>query len=316
MIKFSIFTLFVLFSANALGVCNLEDSKVRDMLDRLKIEFLCSTEGSLTSCASLLQSFVTNKDFLSVKMPESTYSLTSSITPPEMVLSSSLIKIMNQESTQGRLINSLEGFYDHTEKHRARVKILGRELYKTHPHLFEGLQEFQLEQILNAHDEAKVNPKIRAGDGRPFYEVLYDDFGKKINDAIVENLNINDKKYMMEIRDSLGLRNKPDLLTKVWRIERVADLVDRGMSPATAEEFGRPMQKASSFISNLEDRELARFLENRYATLTKDLQFRRLTPLQSSAMKARLYINKHFASALIHYSSEQLSSFALFGDTL
>jgi hypothetical protein len=56
-------------------------------------------------------------------------------------------------------------------------------------------------------------------------------------------------------------------------IERIADFVDRGFDPVAAEEFGRAMQPASSFLREPAERALALDLESRYQILTKPLQY-------------------------------------------
>lgn len=310
--RYSLLPLLILLSSTALGVCNLEDSHVQDVIDRLKVEVVCNSGESLTSCEKLINSFATNSTQGLEEDPEPFCSPTTSLSAAAVASSERIIKVLAQTETTDRLVNSVEEFYEHTQKHRARVKALGLELFKSQPTLFEGLNQWQVEQALAAHDQAKVRASSLAPDGRPFYQVLYKEgYGKKMDLTIVNALNANDKAIMSVTQEKIGIGNNPDLQAKITRIEKIADLVDRGLSPVSTEEFGRPMEKASSFLSDIEDRKLAEFLEHKYQTVTKDLQYKKLPAIRGRAVATRLYLQERFSAALSRLGSRSLSSRSL-----
>ena len=68
----------------------------------------------------------------------------------------------------------------------------------------------------------------------------------------------------MDAEVAMAFFKKKNLLTpegrpnavaeKLLELEKIADLVDRGKSPVSAEEFGRPMDSASSFFGKQAER--------------------------------------------------------------
>ncbi len=309
-----------MFAHCAFAVCNMDDAKVQDMLDRLRIEVACSAEGSLHMCQRALNGLGPNQE-ISLSQSLRTNSCTSAdirsgrLSPlalPAVASTGRLLEVINKRVASDRLVGSVEEFYEHTQKHRARVKALGMELFRSHPELFKGLDAWQVEHVLDAHDQAKVRPSVRAPDGRPFYQVLYDDgFGRELDRSIVDSLNARDKELLDRAEERFGVKGNPDLKANVERIEKIADFVDRGMSPVSPEEFGRKMEKASQYLGSAEDRELAKALEKKYFTITKDLQYKGLSPLRLSSLANRLYIQEHFSAAVSKYGAKNLSARSL-----
>lgn len=186
-------------------------------------------------------------------------------------------------------VTSIEDFYEHTSLHRERVKALGVELFKSHPELFSGLKLEQVIGVLEAHDLAKASSGSIAPDGRPFYRTLYEEgYGKKLDRTIVDALNKKDKEFMEAAYRFYGIDKDPELLAKISRIEKIADFVDRGMSPVSVEEFGRAMDKASTFMSVEEDKALARELEEKYQKVISKLNYKKLTLDQRKAVRGQL----------------------------
>lgn len=179
----------------------------------------------------------------------------------------------------GEFVSSVEDFYEHTRLHRERVKLLGVELFKSHPDLFNGLTLEQVQGVLSMHDEAKVTT---------FYRVLYENYGGPVEKSIVDALNAKDKEFMDQALKKFGIEKESDLLLKMSRIEKIADMVDRGMSPVTPEEFGRPMKKASEFIGGILDRQLALDLESRYQSIVGNLKYRKPDALRRQAIAHQL----------------------------
>jgi hypothetical protein len=205
-----------------------------------------------------------------------------------LIFCSMLISPLFAQSDAG-FVSNVEEFYEHTSLHRERVKKLGVELFKTHPELFAGLNLEQVTGVLEAHDLAKASSASIAPDGRPFYRTLYaDGYGKKLDRTIVDALNLKDKEFMEQALKFYGLDKDPELLAKISRIEKIADFVDRGMSPVSVEEFGRAMDKASDFMNSEDDKILARELEQRYEKVIGRLGYKKLTPVQRQAVKEQL----------------------------
>lgn len=210
-----------------------------------------------------------------------------------------------------KLVNSVEEFYEHTRLHRARVKALGLELYRTHPALFEGLSLNQVSMILQAHDKAKASPKSIGPDGRPFYRILYEDgFGKKLDRTVVDALNATDKKFMDEAMKRHGVTT-PDLTAKMERLEKIADSVDRGMSHVSPEEFGRSMERGSLFLANSEDKKLAQELEAKYNQVTQKLKYQGLSPAAAKHLANNLRIEERFALELRSKDAAKVSARAM-----
>ena len=224
-------------------------------LQHLRLEVACSGQ-SLHEC----QNYLANDQQVEEEGEEC-----SEIVAPVSVLPAALKNVMH-ELEQYRLRNgqvkSLEEFYEHTRLHRARVKDLGMELFKSHPELFEGLTATQVQNVLEAHDLAKVNASSGLN-GKPFYRILYENYGNKIDRKIIDELNAADKRYMQKALRVNGI-DSPELTDKMARIEKIADAVDRGMSPVSTEEFGRSMSRASQFYNDPEDVRLALELESKY----------------------------------------------------
>lgn len=320
-----LFIIITIISHQTFAVCGMDDAKVQGMLERLQIEVACGANESLYVCKRALQDWapIEAHSYAGLPEPKSCFSTdirSSGVSPlagPAVTSAGRLLKAIDTRTQSDKLVGSVEEFYEHTQKHRARVKALGMELFKSHPELFEGLDRAQVEHVLDAHDQAKVRPSVKAPDGRPFYQVLYKEgFGKGLDRSIVDSLNASDKEILERAEERLGVKGNPDLKAKVERIEKIADLVDRGMSPVSSEEFGRKMEKASRFLTSAEDRELAKFLEKRYSTITKGLQYKGLSPLRLGSLANRLYIQEHFSAAVSKYGVKNLSARSLAHATL
>lgn len=294
----------------------MDDNQVQAMLDRLRIEVICNSDDSIHICGKALHNYgpINEEPQENIESAnacsesEQQHRKALSLSVPAAAALSEVSRALELRTPNTKLVESVEEFYEHTQKHRARVKALGLELFRSHPQLFEGLSESQVERVLEAHDQAKVRATVKAPNGRPFYQVLYNEgFGKKLDRNIVDALNANDKQIMEVAEEVNGIHKSAELQAKMERIEKIADLVDRGMSPVSAEEFGRSMDKASEFLKSPEDRALAIELEKKYLTVTKDLQYKSLSPLRVSFLANHLYIQEHFSNALAKYGPKVLS---------
>ena len=143
---------------------------------------------------------------------------------------------------------SYSQFLNHISKHRMRVVALGLEYYRRNTKCNELLSPSLVKEFLRLHDLAKLDNDISVR--------LYSLFGKNqsphMKDTVVE-LNRRDLEIRMTFFKEKNLVDAQGRLsaeaTLLIEIERVADLTDRGMDPGAAQEFGRPMQKASIFLA-------------------------------------------------------------------
>jgi hypothetical protein len=119
-----------------------------------------------------------------------------------------------------------------------------------------------------------------------------------------------------KVLEDMNLQNKPELIAKLDQIEKVADLVDRGMAPETAAEFGRTMDKASSFMKVEEDKHLARILEAKYFEVTKHNRYKGLSALEAGRMTQKLFVDEAFADAIATRGANWLSVRILAGGAL
>lgn len=197
-------------------------------------------------------------------------------------------------------VESLDDFKTHMHAHVARVKILGVRLFETHPELFEGVKLEDLRRFLSLHDASKVNMNphflatyVTAEEPNRIIEELYRYYGVDLSATegplreemgrLVKRLNDIDagvqRKFFAK-RGMLTPEGKPNSLAqKYLRIEKLADMVDRGENPVSEEEFRKVMRRASDFLYDAEDRRLARELERDYVSLTKESSY--------TALKAR-----------------------------
>lgn len=196
-----------------------------------------------------------------------------------LILCLNFFLIASAISADRIFVTSVEDFFEHTRLHRERVKVLGVELFKSHPNLFYGLTLEQVQGVLSAHDEAKVTT---------FYRVLYENYGGPVDKSIVDALNAKDKEFMDAALKRFGIDNDPELLTKMNRIEKIADMVDRGMSEVTPEEFGRPMKRASEFMGGILDRQLAIELENKYQSVVSGFNYKKPDAVRKQAITHQL----------------------------
>lgn len=315
-----IFFIFLSLSTRLYASTCSNDSELKTKINHLKMETACAGSTSIDLCQKLMADFTPVID-----PPEIKFKLLDSLnleraptlncesifvnSLPFSVTLQSLTKFVTTVNPNNtKLVNSLEEFYEHTRLHRARVKALGLALLKSHPELFEGLSPRQVGAILEAHDLAKVSPKSVGPDGRPFYRILYDSYGKGLDKISVDSLNAQDRPYMEKAKSAYGLDKNPDLHAKMDRIEKIADLVDRGMSNVSAEEFGRPMDKASNFLKNDDDVKLAQELEKNYKEITKKLTYKGLTPASLRSVKGHILIEESFAKAKSTKDSLKLSA--------
>ncbi|NUM89808.1 MAG: hypothetical protein HUU37_11435 [Bdellovibrionales bacterium] len=189
-------------------------------------------------------------------------------------------------------MRSLTDLEIHFQAHILRVARLGREILALSPE-FRDVDPALLDQFLALHDQAKVNlsdPFIRQyGINRRNAPLLAlsQIYGKQI-----ENLTNEERMLAERVRDEVNRVDRAvamnffrqqgmltsagepgDMALKFLRVEKIADSVDRAMSPVSAEEFHKVMDPARRWLRDEADKKIARRLERSYFALSDGLTF-------------------------------------------
>ncbi|HWU44529.1 MAG TPA: hypothetical protein VN132_13855, partial [Bdellovibrio sp.] len=160
-------------------------------------------------------------------------------------------------------MNSLEDFQAHVELHRERVVRLGMALAKEK---FPEIDMVALEAFLRQHDLSKTIRR-NANDLYLFYG--RDGKGPEFN-SIRNRIN----EFDQIVRNNFFAHHSEISASHqeiFYLVEHVADLVDRGIDPVAAEEFGHKLSPASRFLKDQRFAGFAKWLENSYNIITQDL---------------------------------------------
>jgi hypothetical protein len=180
-----------------------------------------------------------------------------------------------------KYVNSIQDFFDHMASHIERVESLGLTLKELRPRLFYDVDPYLLKILLSIHDFEKLRVDPVTG-RREVLEELFKTYGvdfdtlppdeKAQQIALRNRLNKGDKGHARQFfelfNDGNRFIDKKGNYTrralKYLLIESVADKVDRGMSPVSAEEFNREkmvLASKSKYITDRTERKLAKLLE-------------------------------------------------------
>ena len=174
-------------------------------------------------------------------------------------------------------VNSVEDFKMHCNLHQARVVALGLALRARY---YPNVDVRHLENFLRLHDAAKTTMDSDiyslCGFQSPPLEALYAFYGttlprgsKSELGEVTSRVNRIDEAISAIFFKAFGTNEAKELR----EIENLADLVDRGMDPVAAEEFGRPMRLASSYCKNENLKTYAEWLEQNYTKIVEGLEF-------------------------------------------
>lgn len=180
----------------------------------------------------------------------------------------------------------------HFRSHVDRVVRLGLEARTRTPE-FRDLDADLVKRFLSLHDQAKINHSMsferRFGVDRKMRPLtaLARLYGKRI-----EELSDGERKLAESIRSEVNridhavgqrfFRNhglltesgEPNAVAqKLLRIEKIADTVDRAMSPVSGEEFHKVMESSAKWLKIDADKEIAAGLERDYRSLTYGLSY-------------------------------------------
>lgn len=178
---------------------------------------------------------------------------------------------------ENRYVKTFSDFKIYVESHRLRVRELGITHYKLHPDRYKDLPQKTVEKYLALHDRSKQEESnARAlyayyGRNQKFMpEQLRESFVKVIN-----HINTYDSKVAEKFVSENPLTGSQ--IERLFEIEKIADLVDRGMDPVAREDFeegGRyTMKLGSEFLLHEFSKGAARHLEKIYSVLTKGQSF-------------------------------------------
>ena len=216
------------------------------------------------------------------------------------------------ENATPRFIRSYDEYRLYNFTHILRVARLGLSLWaEQSDKFFHDVNPQILEEFLLLHDQSKINGsaeflsrhELEAAESisSKLYQNYSIDFAaipdawKKETGDLVNQLNAVDKDVAIAFFRKKGLLGASEdidsnpLVQKYLNIEKVADLVDRGTSPVTSEEFGRAMLPAHTFfVKVLKDFESAAFaaaLDYRYDQITKGDDYMEHIPIVRLALK-------------------------------
>lgn len=169
---------------------------------------------------------------------------------------------------------SVDQYLLHMKMHRTRVKRLAVLLYERFQNQFANVNPELVTEFIDLHDLSKVNDQYSLHN--PISKRLAETFGKDQNlpeiqetiGAAVLELNDIDQGLAREFFQSKGLLAEDgtysETAIELLRIERIADLVDRGFDRIAHIEFGRQLSRASEFLVNETDQVMALYLEDIY----------------------------------------------------
>lgn len=175
------------------------------------------------------------------------------------------------------LVESKADFDRHLALHRKRVLVLGLALRERfYPHI----DVKELKTYLKYHDIAKTD--LVNGNLKTSIDELYKYYGTRLPtdqesklQHLVDSINLIDRKIALMFLENFRSSEQNREIFK--RIERVSDLVDRGLDPVASEEFGKPLLKASELLAYMDEIELdqVKWLEKNYQELTEQFQYKK-----------------------------------------
>ena len=184
-----------------------------------------------------------------------------------------------------RYVISGRDFLRHTKLHIKRVRELGLYLVNNYPERFDHLSVELAEKFLSLHDQSKVNFKYSPQ--APIYQRLYrfygindqylDEFEHRERGLLINELNGIDHMVSNNFFRDFNLVSKGETARQLLELEKIADYVDRGMSPVSREEFAKKMVPGSDYFTG-SDHQMASELEKNYSDLVKGLEYQSIQP--------------------------------------
>ncbi len=209
-------------------------------------------------------------------------------------LSLLLYSATTSNAADRKYVNSIKDFRIHVQSHITRVQAIGNYLLEQHPNNFSFVDPKILRAFLGLHDQSKINQSLKfyhehhlPEGSASILEQLYKVYSVKYEELppdkqgtmefLIGKLNQVDLEVRNAFFEKYALLNSDGSLSDAAKqyveIEKIADTVDRGEAPISAEEFHGRMIKASTFLQDPADQKYAKELEAKYLEITKDLDF-------------------------------------------
>ncbi|MBL6989973.1 MAG: hypothetical protein ISR65_09355 [Bacteriovoracaceae bacterium] len=257
------------------------------------------------------------------------------------------------QSEAPRFVRSYDEYRLYNFTHILRVTRLGMSLWEGEKNdSFADIDPKILEEFLLLHDQSKINYSHEFSTRHNIFKSetvssrLYQNYGidftaipddwKKETSELVDHLNAIDQQVAIDFFRKKGLLGASEsiennaLVQKYLHIEKIADLVDRGSSPVTKEEFGRAMIPAHTFfIKALKDFESATYaavLEYNYKKIVSGDEYLDNVPLMRLALKRHKWdsagkrFERHVGECMQimteHFLSNYFPSFSIRGTSL
>ncbi|GIL17351.1 MAG: hypothetical protein BroJett040_11020 [Oligoflexia bacterium] len=174
-------------------------------------------------------------------------------------------------------VRDFNDFQLYVDTHKERVIILGMILFHAHPERYHELTKADVAQFLALHDKSKLL-KTNAQSLYEFYGQNQKFMSQSQRDqfhAIVDQINKYDTRNAKLYFETRRLSSKQ--MNLLLEIEKIADIVDRGMDPVAHEDFESKglykMKLGSEFLETEFSRKAAQYLESIYQDSTKDFSF-------------------------------------------
>ena len=183
-------------------------------------------------------------------------------------------------SSGNAYVKNIEDLKQHFDCHRQRLMVLAQALVIQYPEHFKELKNTNLlQEFLHLHDAAKfshLEDLFMYYNTRPLFSNVYE--AEKFK-SLVARVNAQDELVRLNFfklkalcgENSTEYNKQAKLLIE---IERLVDMVDRGLDPVAIEEFAREMRPASEmFAIDSKDYIMAKYLEQEYHNLVGHLSF-------------------------------------------
>lgn len=304
------------FQVNA-SLCFESDEAEELAILKFKAQVICSN-SNLNDCKDILlakppagEDSNENLQALSCRASDSSLVHSLPTAAPRMSALLELLKFTSN-ATRRQYVNSVTDFHHHTQMHKKRVTRLGLELLEQFPEEFDGVDKEMAQRVLASHDNAKIDPRYRHRDGKAFYEKLYKHYGKELPRHVIDQLNAVDSKIMERALAKEGLTifpgdtpekkaEKIKIRRQIEKLEKLADLTDRGMNPVSSEEFGRKMwleSEAARKAGRPDLEKMSLYLEKNYAKFTGDLFYEKLPPQEYFKLSHKISTRKKYNKLL------------------
>ncbi len=211
----------------------------------------------------------------------------------------SFIKIQHvvkvSRPTVRHFVKNIHDFTIHTQLHIKRVERIGLYLFKKFPNEFKQLDQKIVHNFLKKHDQGKVNVSLWKDKGKKpiidkiykYYNVPKESISPKelaLLGKAVDDLNAMDTMVAYQFfRDNKLYTATGEISPKahqLLRLEKLADIIDRGKNMVSPEEFAKKaMIPASKWFKNHKEQLMAMSTEHDYNKIIAGLDYNQQLPI-------------------------------------